>query len=465
MDSGMKSSLDAIFKPRSIALIGASNNPNRWGYFTMNCLMEGGHNNIYPVHPKDQEVHGVKAYPNLASIPEKIDLAVIAVNSNIAPQIIHECMNQGVKSGILITAGFAEISEEGARVQVQLAEEAAKAGFYFIGPNCRGIWSADGKVNTDMHMELIPPNGPVSFISQSGTLAEYCFAAAFRNGFGVNKYVNCGNMAQITFLDLLEYFRDDQATRVITGYVEDIRDGRRFIEVGKKVAAEKPVLLIKAGSSDASARAARSHTAAMAGNDAVFEAACRQTGIIRCHNINDMFDMADAICYAPKPGGNRVAILSGGGGFCVLTAEYCTRHGLEVPVLKQSAQKEIRGHMESYAPHPVNPIDLIAPKSQESIIDIIEVVAEQDNIDAIIYTPRLGRFDRRTPSNHMIRNIELTERLAALPKKYNKPLILAALPFEETSMSGPTYEIFKRHHIPFFYDPESCAKALKGLVQ
>jgi acyl-CoA synthetase (NDP forming) len=465
MDVGMKSSLDAIFNPKSIALIGASNNPDRWGHFTMKCLLEGGHNNIYPVHPKDPEVHGIKAYPNLAAIPETIDLAVIAVNSNLAPQIIQECIEQDVKSGILITAGFAEISEAGAKIQQQLAENARKAGFYFIGPNCRGIWSADGKVNTDMHMELVPPEGPISFISQSGTLAEYCFAAANRNGSGVSKYVNCGNMAQVTFNDLLEYFKDDQSTNVITGYVEDIKDGRRFIEVGKKVTAEKPVLLIKAGASEASARAAKSHTAAMAGNDAVFDAACRQAGIIRCQNINDMFDMADTICYAPKPAGNRVAILSGGGGFCVLTAEACSRHGLEVPVLTTDAQKAIRQHMESYSPHPVNPVDLIAPKTQESIIDIIEIIADQDNIDGIIYTPRLGRFDRSMNSQQMIHSIELAERLASIPQKFNKPLILAALIFEAQLMSGPIYEIYKRNHIPYFFDPESCAKAMSALVQ
>jgi len=209
MDSVMKGSLDAIFNPKSIALIGASNNPNRWGCFTMQCLLEGGHNNIYPVHPKDKAVHGIKAYPNLSAIPEQIDLAVIAVNSNLAPQIIQECIDQNVKSGILITAGFAEISEKGAEIQKKLAVKARKAGFYFIGPNCRGIWSAEGKVNTDMHMEMIPPDGPISFISQSGTLAEYCFAAANRNGSGVSKYVNCGNMAQVTFNDLLEYFKED----------------------------------------------------------------------------------------------------------------------------------------------------------------------------------------------------------------------------------------------------------------
>ncbi|MCP4754961.1 MAG: hypothetical protein GY866_29135 [Proteobacteria bacterium] len=463
MDVRMKDSLDAIFRPRSVAVVGASNNPGRWGWFTIHCLLLGGHSRIYPVHPSEEEIQGLRCYPSLSAIPGDVDLAVIAVNASLAPSVVKECIAKKVRGGIVITAGFAEINDEGAEVQGKIAAEAKEAGFYFIGPNSRGIWSAEGRVNTDMAAN--PPDGPISFISQSGTLAEYCFAAASRNGTGVTKYISCGNMASVTFNDLLEYLKDDPATGVITGYVEDIKDGRQFVDVARKVTAEKPVLVFKAGSSEASARAARSHTAAMAANDKVFEAACRQTGVIRCYNIDDMFDMADAICHQPSPKGNRVAVLSGGGGFCVVTAESCTRLGLELPELYPDAQKAIREQMQVYSPPPVNPVDLIAPKSQEAVLKIIEIVAGQDNIDGLILTPRLGQFDRFASLERMMESIEFAERLAEIPKRFGKPLILAALIFETYKPSGPAFEIYKRNHIPFFVDPESCAKAMYGLVK
>ncbi len=462
MDMGMKKSLDAIFKPRSVALIGASNNPDRWGYYTMKCLLLGGHNRIFPVNPSEEEIQGLRCYPNISAIPHEIDLAVIVVNVSLAPGIIEECIENKVGGGILITAGFAEINAEGAELQKRIAKQANDAGFYFIGPNCRGIWSADGKVNTDMVPN--PTDGPISFVSQSGTLAEYCFSAAERNGTGVSKYISCGNMASVTFNDLLEYLKDDPSTRVITGYVEDIREGRKFIEVAKGAAAEKPVLIFKPGASEASARAARSHTAAMAADDKVFDAACRQAGVIRCHNINEMFNMADAICYQPSPKGNRVAILSGGGGFCVIATDACTRLGLELPELSMDAQHAIQEHTEPYSPPPCNPVDLIAPKSQESVLKIVEIVAEQENIDGLIVTPLLGRFDRSATVQQMKEGIEFAECLAKIPERFNKPLILAALPFNITEPSGPAFEIYKKHHIPFFIDPDSCARAIYGLV-
>ncbi|RJP74594.1 MAG: hypothetical protein C4532_01900 [Candidatus Abyssobacteria bacterium SURF_17] len=460
MDDRMKQSLDAIFRPRSVAIVGASNNRERWGYGTMLNMLEAGYRDtLYPVNPNEQQVQGVRCYPSISDVPGEIDLAVIVVNAAAVPVVIRECIRKKVKGGIVITAGFAEVSTEGAELQKSLAEEAKQAGFYFVGPNCWGIWSSEANVNT-LFWDL-PPKGPISFVSQSGSLGEYLYIATQRCGYGIDKFASCGNQACITFNDFLEYLGDDLATRVVIGYVEDVGDGRRFLEIARRVSAEKPLLIYKAGTTRAAARAARSHTAALVGNDSIFDAACRQAGAIRWHDFMEIFDMAEALCYQPLPRGNRVAVVSSAGGFCVTAAEACSRMGIELPEMSDEAQAMLRGHMRGFAPPPVNPIDCIARKSNESYIDILDVVARQDYIDGIIATPHLGRFSRTTKPEDMIRRIKLAESISSIPERYGKPLVCA----NEHELKGPVYEIYKSKHIPFFDNPGDCAKAMYALVK
>ena len=459
MDARMQESLDAIFRPRSVAIVGASNNRQRWGYGTMQNMLDAGYRNaLYPVNPNEVEVQGLRCYPSISDVPDDLDLAVIVVNAGMVANVVRECIAKKVRGGIVITAGFAEVSDEGAELQRKLAEEAAEAGFYFVGPNCWGIWSSDANVNT-LFWEL-PPKGPISFISQSGSLGEYLYNATQKCGYGVNKVISCGNQACLTFNDFLEYLGDDPATRVIIGYIEDIGDGRRFLEVARRVAAKKPVLVYKAGTTAAAARAARSHTAAMVGNDDIFDAACRQAGVIRWHDFMELFDMAEALCYQPLPNGNRVAVVSSAGGFCVTAAEACSRMGMDLPEMSPDAQAELREQMRAFAPPPVNPIDCIARKSNDSFVDILEIVARQDYIDGIVLTPHVGRFHRRMKAEDMVRRIEAAESISSIPEKYGKPIVCA----NEHELAGPVFEIFKSRHIPFFDNPADAAKSMYALV-
>jgi acyl-CoA synthetase (NDP forming) len=463
MDVQMKQSLDAIFRPGSVAVVGASNNIMSWGFGILNSLIAGRYRQtIYPINPKEKTIQGIPGYPSLREVPGEIDLAVIAVNAASISQVIEECIAKKVKGGIVITAGFAEISSEGALLQRKIAEESQKAGFYFLGPNCLGIWSTEGNLNTFPNLTRRPHRGPISFISQSGTLSHYLYDASRKYGFGVSKAISFGNQASITYVDLLEYLGDDPTTQVIISYVEDIGDGNRFMKVAKLVTAKKPLLIYKAGSSEATARAARSHTAALAGNDDIFEAACRQAGAIRWFDFMEMFYMANNLCYQPLPRGNRVAILHGGGGFCVTATEACTRLGLSVPEMTAQAQEELRGQMLPFSPPPVNPLDCIGRKNEEAYIRIIEIVAKQDNIDGLIVMPPRDNFDRYTPSSDMIETLKYAEAIATIPKRYKKPIVLAG---NEGRISGPIDEIFKRYHLLTFEDPVDCAKALLGMVK
>ncbi|MBI5115271.1 CoA-binding protein [Candidatus Poribacteria bacterium] len=460
MNTRMRESLDAIFKPRSVAIIGASNKRERWGYSTMfNMLAAGYRNALYPINPNENEVQGVRCYASLSDAPDGIDLAVIVVNASAVPAVLSECIRKHVKGGIVITAGFAEVSSDGAALQKTIAREAVEAGFYFIGPNCWGIWSSEANVNT-LFWDL-PPKGPISFVSQSGSLGEYLYNATQSRGYGISKFASCGNQACVSFNDILEYMGDDPTTRVVIGYVEDVGDGRRFLEVARRVASNKPLLVYKAGTSQASARAARSHTAAMVGNDAIFDAACRQAGVIRWHDFMEIFDMAEALCYQPLPKGNRIAVISAAGGFCVTAAEACGRMGMDLPEMSVETQAELRGHMRDFAPPPVNPIDCIARKNNKAYVDIIETVARQDYIDGLILSPHLGKFDRKMTADKMVERIKNAEAIAAIPEKFGKPVVCA----NEHELSGPVFEIFKGKHIPFFDNPMDCAKAMYGLVK
>ena len=463
MEVPMKESLNAIFKPRSVAVVGASNNIMSWGFGILNSLIAGRYRQtIYPINPKEKIIQGIPGYPSLGDVPGEIDLAIIAVNAASISQLIEECIAKKVKGGIVITAGFAEISTDGALLQKKIAEESKKAGFYFLGPNCLGIWSTEGNLNTFPNLTRRPHRGPISFISQSGTLSHYLYEASRNYGFGVSKAISFGNQASITFVDLLEYLGDDPTTQVIISYVEDIGDGNRFLRVAKSVTKKKPVLIYKAGSSEAAARAARSHTAALAGNDEIFDAVCRQAGVIRWFDFMEMFYMANNLCYQPLPKGNRVAILHGGGGFCVTATEACTQLGLSVPEMSAQAQEELREQMLPFSPPPLNPVDCIGRKNEEAYIRIIEIAAKQDNIDGLIVMPPRDNFDRYTTSSEMIATLKYAEAIATIPKRYKKPIVVAG---NEGRISGPIDEIFKRYHIPMFENPVDCAKALLGMVK
>jgi acetyltransferase len=416
---------------------------------------------LHPVNPNDKEVQGIPCYPDITQIPAEVDLAVIVVNTTQVADVIAQCIDKKVKGGIVITAGFAESGAKGAQLQKKVAEDAKRAGFYFLGPNCWGIWSSAGNVNTLFNKDMHPPKGSVAFVSQSGTLGEYFFNGTQKNGFGASKFVSCGNQACVSLVDVLEFLGDEPETRVITAYIEDVGDGRRFLEVVRKVAAQKPLLVFKAGSTPGAARAARSHTAAMAGDDAIFEAACRQAGVLRCDNFMDMFAIAGALCHQPLPKGNRVAVISPGGGFCVTAAEASTRLGLELPEMTAEAQNRLRAEMTPFAPPPVNPIDSIGRKDSQAYLNIIEIVAGEPYIDGIIMTPRLDQLDRTWRPEASIKKIKLAEATAAIAEKYDKPLICAS----EHELEGPIFEIYKRRHIPFFDNPFDCAKVMAGMVQ
>jgi len=450
MTRSIKEQLDPIFRPRSVAIVGASNNPERWGYHTAYNILNWSQfrGEVYPINPKDEFVHGLKAYKSVADVPGAIDLAVIVVNAGQVVEVFRQCAKKGVGGAVIITAGFAEVGPEGARLQQELAEISRASGIRFVGSAAR----------LNLCFWNLVKSGTTAFISQSGTMGDYLFEVSQTKGYGFSKIVSSGNQASLDVCDYLEYLADDEDTRTVALYLEGLTDGRRFLEAARKVTAKKPLLAYKVGRTEAGARAAATHTASLTGSTQLFDAACRQAGVQVCDHMLEMFDFADALAHQPLPRGKRIGIASGGGGFCVVTAEACAKLGLEVPVLDEKAQRQVLEHVREFSPTPANPLDLIARKSHVDYAAAIEVLAGQDCIDGLITMPPYGSFRRSSPVEAMKGLVECCATIADIPRKYQKPVLAFATPdYRKTA----TYEILKRGDIPFFESPETCARAMK----
>ncbi|RJP18591.1 MAG: acetyl-CoA synthetase [Candidatus Abyssobacteria bacterium SURF_5] len=461
MNYAIKRQLDPIFRPRSVAVVGASNNPERWGNGTMRSVLDWSQfrGEVYPVNPKEDQVCGIKAYKSVLDVPAEIDLAVIVVNAAQAVDVFRQCVCKKVGGAVIITAGFAEIGDQGRQMQEELKRLSMESGIRFVGPNCNGIWSSAVRLNL-CFWGIVQP-GPTAFISQSGTMGDYLFDVAQAKGYGFARFVSSGNQASLDVCDYLEYLADDEETKAITLYLEGVSDGKRFLEAARKATANKPVLVYKVGRTAVGARAAASHTASLTGSADIFDAACRQAGVIICENMLEMFDYAEALGNQPLPRGNRVAIASGGGGFCVVTSEACAKMGLEVPVLHSETQQELRKHVREFSPPLLNPVDLIARKSHLDYAAAIEVLAKQDYIDGLIIMPPYGGIHRTTPVDVMKSLVDGCAMIAEIPAKHKKPVLAFAM---REYKSTATFEILKRGNIPFFESPETCARAMNALV-
>ena len=452
--------LDPIFRPRSLAVIGASTQVEKWGHrMVVRPLNTGYRGMIYPVNPNSREIAGIRSYPSISSLPAGIDLAVITLPAAMVPEALEECLRHGIRGAVVISAGFAEANQEGEKLQQELARLAKAAGVPLVGPNCMGLWSS--LVNLNLAFEEAPNPGAIAFISQSGTLGNYLMLLAKGKGYGFNGFISSGNQALLEVSDYLEYFGRDEGTRAIILYIEGLQDARRFREISRKVVQKKPVLVYKAGRFAVGARAALSHTASLAGNDAVFEALCKQTGLIRCYDPLHTFDMAVALSSQPLPRGNRVAIISGGGGYCVTMAEAAASYGLDVPQLDPADSEKIKKLLYPFAPQPWNPIDAAADVRPMTYARALDILLGLDYIDGILMMiPFMFSFQLRSTAS--VRELmDATEIICGLPAKYRKPMMGNTIP---SVAVGPALELFKKAGIPFFATQDESARAMHGLV-
>jgi acetyl coenzyme A synthetase (ADP forming)-like protein len=378
-------SLTPIFQPRSVAVVGASRRPDSIGHALFHNLLEGGFAGpVYPVNPMTQAVGSVRAYPSVAAIPDQVDLAVIVLPAAAVLDAARECLRAGVRGLIVISAGFAEVGEEGRRLQDELVALCRSRGVRLVGPNCMGVLAhgPEGALNATFAPTL-PPSGPVAISSQSGALGIAVLEHARGLGLGVSAFVSVGNKADLSSNDLLECWEDDPATRVILLYLESFGNPRRFARIARRVGARKPIVAVKGGRSGAGRRAAASHTAALAGADVAVDALFRQAGVIRCDTLDELLEVATLLANQPLPAGNRVGVLTNAGGLGILCADACETHGLQLPELSAATQSALRTILPAEAAV-TNPVDMLASGTAASYGEALRHLLADPLIDAVI---------------------------------------------------------------------------------
>ena len=378
-------SLRPFFKPQSVAVIGASRNMTSIGYRIMEALVKNRFQGaVYPVNPKARVVSSIRCYPSVKEIPEPVDLAVIVVPRDAVLSVVDECAASGVRALIVISAGFAEMNEEGRLLQEKLVKKVRGYGMRLVGPNCLGLINTDPEYNLNASFSPVyPPAGSIAMYSQSGALGLSVLAQARRLNLGLSNFISVGNKADVTGNDLLQYWEEDEQTSVVLIYLEAFRNPRRFARLARRLSQSKPIVCVKGGRSTSGQRAASSHTAALAGSDVPVEALFRQTGVIRSDTLQEMFEVAAALAYQPIPAGRRVGVVTNAGGLGILSADACEAGGLILPEFSE----ETLARMAEYLPAAAslaNPVDMIASATPEHYRRTVHNILISGEVDALI---------------------------------------------------------------------------------
>lgn len=445
--------LDAILKPRSIAVIGASRQSDTIGWQILDNLVKSGfHGPVYPVNPNAESIHSIRAYPNVGAIEGHVDLAVIVVRKQFVLGVAEECGQKGVQGLVVITAGFAEIGGEGVARERQLMEVVRRHGMRMVGPNCMGVLNTDPAISMlATFSPSMPPHGQVAIVSQSGAMGQSILDYGEELGIGISQFVSVGNKPDVSGNDVLEYWGADPSVKAILMYLESFGNPRRFAKLARSLTKKKPIFVVKAGRTAAGARAAASHTAALAGTDLAADVLMQQCGVIRAQTVEELFDYAMAFPRLPLPRGNRVAIVSNAGGPAIILTDACETAGLEVPELAAATQAAIRKVVAEEA-SVRNPVDLIASAKADAYRATITAVLNDPNIDAVIasFIPPLGI---------QARDVALAIRDAAATRK-DIPVIAVLL--GRNGVPAGLKELVDAG-IPGYVFPESAVRALGAL--
>jgi len=472
--------LDYVFNPGSVAVIGASNRIGAWGFGVMTRLIGNPNRKVYPVNPKSPEIMGVKAYGNISEIPDPVDFAVISVSPAKTPGIMRECVNKGVKAALVISGGLAESGEDGAKLEEELVDIARKGGVRFIGPNSMGHVNSYSSFSTLAWMNEIQ-TGPVAFLAQSGTYGQRVVRTGMHRGIGFSKFVSSGNEADLHMEDYIEYFAEDEETKIIAAYVEGLREGRRFFQLAKEITRKKPIIVMKAGATEGSARAAKSHTASLCGSDKIYDAMFKQSGVIRVEDEVELFDVVTILHSLPLPRGNSVGILTEGGGIGVVMAEACEKVGLELAPFSPATTERLSSLLPSRCSY-ANPTDItdLVTSGDLTIFSCLWAIIEDPNIDAAVLLGGIGAssyFSTMLENPSLSTNGEFKEMVASLKEQemknldimrekvntLKKPLVYVNL--MPSIMEEPeSFSLLRERGIPIFPNPRRAARALRHVV-
>lgn len=435
--------LDKIFNPRKIAVIGASDREESVGARIFRNLVGVGYNRaVYPVNPFRTTVQGITAYPSVTKIPWQVDLAIIATPAHIVPQIIEECGKAGVSGIIIISAGFKESGQEGETLEKQILELKSKFNMRIVGPNCFGVMRPRIKLNATFANKAAI-SGKIAFISQSAALCASVLDWAWEAHIGFSAVVSTGSMLDVDLGDLIDYFGIDAQTRSIVLYVESIKDARKFMSAARGFARAKPIMVVKAGRFPESAAVAVSHTGALCGEDAVYDAAFRRAGVIRVETINDLFNCAEALAMQPNPKGPNLTIITNAGGPSIIATDLLFAKGGRLSSLSNDTVQALKNALPSYCSI-MNPIDILEEATTDRFRKVMEICLRDPNSDGflIIYTPQ-GAADP----------LATAKIILELSKQTRKP-ILTSLMGEDGCRRA--MQILRKNGIPAFTTPEQA---------
>jgi acetyltransferase len=382
--------LDAILKPNNVAVIGATEKQGSVGRTIMWNLMSnpfGG--TIFPVNPKRSNVLGIKSYPDIGSVPEKVDLAILVTPAKSVPALIEDCVKAEIPGAIIISAGFKEVGEEGAELERQILKT-ARGKMRIVGPNCLGVMMPMRGLNATFAGAMARP-GNVAFISQSGAICTAALDWSFDENVGFSAFISIGSMLDVGWGDLINYLGDDPNTHSIVIYMEAIGDARSFLSAAKEVARTKPIIVIKAGRTEAAAKAAASHTGSLTGSDEVLDAAFRRCGVLRVDRISDIFNMSEVLAKQPRPKGNRLTIVTNAGGPGVLATDALISAGGALTQISDETMDELNEFLPFAWSHN-NPIDILGDADPERYAKSLEIAAKDTNSDGMLLIPPLLRL-------------------------------------------------------------------------
>jgi acetyltransferase len=443
--------LDSIFKPKRIALIGVSNNPDSVGGITLRNLVGGGYNGVvYPVNPKREAVFGIPCYPDVKSLPKVPDLAVIMTAAKHVPQLVRECGEIGIHGIIIMSAGFKEAGKEGKVLEDQVKAEKAKfPDMRIIGPNCLGILVPGLSMNVSFANGM-PEKGHVAFISQSGALCTSVLDWAYESHIGFSYFVSIGNSMDVNFGDLIDYFGQDPSTKSIVLYVESLSHARNFMSAARAFSREKPIIVYKSGRFPESAAAAASHTGALASEDSIYDAVFRRAGLARVYDFGNIFDFTDLVGRKRIPKGNRLAIVTNAGGPGVMATDSLISWGGKLVNLSEETMQKLNDYLPPFWSHG-NPVDVLGDATPERFARATEIVLEDKNVDAVLVllTPQA-----------MTSPTETAEAIAEMASKTSKTIMAGWL--GGASMRGGI-QVFNRAGISNYPTPEQAIRAFMTL--
>lgn len=444
--------LKTIFEPRSIAVVGASRRADTIGYVILDSLLRDRYSGaVYPVNPRADVVHSMRAYPSIGDVPGPVDLAMIVVPKELVLEVAVECGEAGVKSLVVISAGFREVGGEGAVREKDLLDQVRKYGMRMVGPNCMGVLNTDPKISMNATFApTAPAPGNVAFLSQSGAMGVTILDYAREYGIGVSKFISLGNKADISGNDALEYLRDDEHTSVILMYLESFGNPRHFTRIARELTQLKPVVAVKAARTRAGARAASSHTGAMVGLDVATDALFSQCGVIRVDTVEGLFDMAMGFGNAPLPKGDRVAVVTNAGGPGIIIADALESQNLQVADFTEGTRERLRASLPEEA-SVNNPVDMIASADADSYRAVLETVLDDPGVDAVIasFVPPLG-----------VHAVDVARAITDTAAGREEPALAVLMGRKGLKESRA---LLHAASVPAFIFPESAVRALTGM--